>query len=48
MDVDVRYTYVSTRHMDVAKRGRSWLGIDRRGRRYSKSVDCNILTQSLI
>jgi hypothetical protein len=27
-----------TRHMDVAKRGRSWFGIDRRGRRSLKGV----------
>jgi hypothetical protein len=34
--------------MDVAKRGHSWFGIDRRGRRSSKGVDCDILTQGLI
>jgi hypothetical protein len=27
---------------------RSWLGVDRRGRRSSKRVDCDILTQGLI
>jgi hypothetical protein len=32
----------------VAKRGRSWLGVDRRGRRSSKGVDCDILAQGLI
>jgi hypothetical protein len=32
----------------VAKRERSWLGVDRRGRRSSKRVDCDILTQGLI
>jgi hypothetical protein len=32
----------------MAKRGRSWLGADQRGRRSSKGVDCNILTQGLI
>jgi hypothetical protein len=40
--------YASTRHMDVAKRGRSWLGVDRRGCRSSKGVNCDILTQGLI
>jgi hypothetical protein len=31
------------------KRGRSWLGVDdRRGRRSSKGVDCDILAQGLI
>jgi hypothetical protein len=29
-------TYDDTRHIDVAKRGGSWIGIDRRGRRSSK------------
>jgi hypothetical protein len=28
--------------------GRSWLGVNRRGRRSSKGVDCDILTQGLI
>jgi hypothetical protein len=32
-----------TRHIDVAKRGGSWIGVDRRGRRSSKGVDCDIL-----
>jgi hypothetical protein len=40
--------YVSTGRTDVAKRGCSWLGVDRRGRRSSKEVDCDILTQGLI
>jgi hypothetical protein len=31
-------TCAGTRHTDVAKRGRSWLGIDRRGRRSLKGV----------
>jgi hypothetical protein len=31
-------TCASTGHTDVAKRGRSWLGIDRRGRRSLKGV----------
>jgi hypothetical protein len=28
--------YDNTRHRDMAKRERSWLGVDRRGRRSSK------------
>jgi hypothetical protein len=28
--------YSGTRHTDVAKRGGSWIGVDRRGRRSSK------------
>jgi hypothetical protein len=28
--------YDDTRHTDVAKRGGSWIGVDRRGRRSSK------------
>jgi hypothetical protein len=28
--------YDGTRHTDVAKRGGSWIGVDRRGRRSSK------------
>jgi hypothetical protein len=35
--------YDNTRHIDVAKRGGSWIGVDRRGRRSSKGVDCDIL-----
>jgi hypothetical protein len=38
----------STGHTNVGKRGRSWLGVDRRGRRSSKEVDCDILAQGLI
>jgi hypothetical protein len=41
-------TYNDTRHTDVAKRGGSWIGVDRRGRRSSKGVDCDILAQDLI
>jgi hypothetical protein len=37
-------TYDDTRHKDMAKRGGSWLGVDQRGRRSSKGVDCDILT----
>jgi hypothetical protein len=36
-------SYDDTRHTYVAKRGGSWLGVDRRGRRSSKGVDCDIL-----
>jgi hypothetical protein len=35
--------YDDTRHIDVAKRGGSWIGVDRRGCRSSKGVDCDIL-----
>jgi hypothetical protein len=38
-------TYDATRHIGMAKRGGSWLGVDRRGRRSSKGVDCDILAQ---
>jgi hypothetical protein len=31
----------------MAKRGCSWLGVDRLGRRSSKRVNCDILSQSL-
>jgi hypothetical protein len=40
--------YASTGRTDVVKRGRSWLEVDRRGRRSSKGVDCDILAQGLI
>jgi hypothetical protein len=33
---------------DVIKRGRSWLGVDRRERWSSKGVDCDILAQGVI
>jgi hypothetical protein len=33
-----RGTWVSTGRMDVSKRGSSWTGVDRRGRRSSKGV----------
>jgi hypothetical protein len=39
--------YDDTRHTDVAKRGGSWIGVDRRGRRSSKGVDCDILTPGM-
>jgi hypothetical protein len=35
--------YDDTRHINVTKRGGSWLGVDRQGRRSSKGVDCDIL-----
>jgi hypothetical protein len=35
--------YDDTRHTNVTKRGGSWLGVDRQGRRSSKGVDCDIL-----
>jgi hypothetical protein len=40
--------YDVTGNTDVAKRGGSWLGVDRRGRRSSRGVDCDILTKGLI
>jgi hypothetical protein len=39
--------YDDTRHTDMAKRGGSWIGVDRRGRRSSKGVDCDILTPGM-
>jgi hypothetical protein len=42
------YMYASIGHMVMAKRGRSWLGIDRQGHRSSKGMDCDILVQCLI
>jgi hypothetical protein len=35
--------YDDTRHTYVAKRGGSWLEVDRRGRQPSKGVDCDIM-----
>jgi hypothetical protein len=40
--------YASTERTDVAKRGRSCLEVEQRGRRSSKGVDCDILAQGLI
>jgi hypothetical protein len=37
--------YDDTEHTNVAKRGGSWLGVDRRGLRSSKGEDCDILAQ---
>jgi hypothetical protein len=31
---DVRYAYVSTEYMNFAKRGRSFLGVDRQGHQF--------------
>jgi hypothetical protein len=39
--------YDDTRHTDVAKRRGSWIGIDRRERRSSKGVDCDILAPGM-
>jgi hypothetical protein len=35
--------YDDTRHIDVAKKVGSWIGVDRQGRRSSMGVDCDIL-----
>jgi hypothetical protein len=40
--------YGDTRQTNVAKRGGSWIGLNRRGCRSSKGVDCDILAQGLI
>jgi hypothetical protein len=40
--------YDDTRHTDMAKRGGSWIGVDRRGRRSSKGVDCDILAPEMV
>jgi hypothetical protein len=40
--------YDDTRHTDMAKRGGSWIGVDRRGRRSSKGVDCDILAPRMV
>jgi hypothetical protein len=40
--------YDDTRHTDMAKRGGSWIGVDRRGRQSSKGVDCDILTPGVV
>jgi hypothetical protein len=40
--------YDDTRHTYVAKRGVSWTGVDRRGRRSSKGVDCDILAPGMV
>ena len=40
--------YDGTRHTDVAKRGGSQIGVDRRGRRSSKGVCCDILAPGIV
>jgi hypothetical protein len=40
--------YDNIRNTDVAKRGGSWIGVDRRGRRSSKGVDCDILAPGMV
>jgi hypothetical protein len=40
--------YDDTRHIDVAKRGGSWIGFGRRGHRSSKGVDCDILAPGMV
>ena len=40
--------YDDTRHIDVAKRGGSWIGVDRQGHRPSKGVDCYILAPRMV
>jgi hypothetical protein len=39
--------YASAGHTNVAKRGRCWLGVDRRGHHSSKGVAGDILAQGL-
>jgi hypothetical protein len=40
--------YDDTRHTNVAKRGRFLDWVDRRGRRSSKGVDCDILVPGMV
>jgi hypothetical protein len=40
--------HMTTLDTDVAKRGGSWIGIDRRGCRSSKGVDCDILALGMV
>jgi hypothetical protein len=40
--------YDDTRHINVAKRGGSWIGVDRRGCRSSKGLDCDILAPGMV
>jgi hypothetical protein len=40
--------YDDTRHTDVDKRGGFWIGVDRRGRRSSNRVDCDILALGMV
>lgn len=46
--VDTKWHMCCTRCTDVAKRGRSWLRVDRRGCRSSKEGECNTSAQGLI
>jgi hypothetical protein len=40
--------YDDTRDIDMANRGGSWIGVDRRGRRSSKGLDCDILAPGMV
>jgi hypothetical protein len=40
--------YDNTRHIDVGKRGGSWIEVDRRGRRSSKRGGCDILAPGMV
>jgi hypothetical protein len=40
--------YDDTRHTGLAKRGGSWIRVDRRGRQSSKGVDCDILAPGMV
>jgi hypothetical protein len=40
--------YDDTRYTDVAKRGGSWIGVDRRGHQSFKGVDCDILAPVMV
>jgi hypothetical protein len=40
--------YDDTRHIYVAKRGGSWIGVDQRGHHSSKGVDCDILAPVMV
>jgi hypothetical protein len=39
--------YDDTRHTNMANRGGSWIGVDRRGRMSSKGVDYDILAPGM-
>jgi hypothetical protein len=39
---------MTTLDTHVAKRGGSWIEVDRRGRRSSKGVDCDILGPEMV
>jgi hypothetical protein len=40
--------YDDTRHIDMSKKGGCWIGVDRRGHRSSKAVDCDILAPRMV